>query len=85
MIRPPTTLASVLLFANVGRMVVPYIEAIDSHYKQTSLYHYYYSFSQLGGEAGVMNPQMEKMKYVMRLLAVIMIGITAKFPAVNQN
>lgn len=30
-----------------------------------------------------MNPQMEKMKYVMRLLAVIMIGITAKFPAVN--
>lgn len=50
-----------------------------------SLY-YVYSLSlslQLGGEAGVTNPKMEKMKTGIRAMAILLIPVTAKFPAVS--
>lgn len=36
---------------------------------------------ELGGEAGVNNPQMEKMKTVFRVMSILLIPVTAKFPA----
>lgn len=41
--------------------------------------------TQLGGDVGVTNPQMEKMKFVMRALAIIMIPITGSFPSVSNH
>lgn len=38
---------------------------------------------QLGGDAGVVNPQMDKFKIAMRCFALVMIGVTVKFPAVS--
>ena len=38
---------------------------------------------QIGGEAGVSNPQMDKMKNIMRIMAVAMIPVSATFPSVS--
>ena len=40
-------------------------------------------FFQLGGEVGVGNPQVEKMKTFFRIMAFLMIPITATFPSVS--
>lgn len=40
---------------------------------------------QLGGEAGIMNPEMKKMRNVMRLFAILMIPITSQLPAVRRE
>lgn len=37
---------------------------------------------QLGGEAGVHNPRAEKMKTLFRGLSVVLVLVTATFPAV---
>ena len=39
--------------------------------------------SQLGGEAGVKNPQMEKTKKYFRIAAIGMIAVTSRLPAVS--
>ncbi len=41
--------------------------------------------SQLGGDTGVVNPQLARMKSVMRVMSVLMIGITYKMPAVSST
>ena len=40
-------------------------------------------FFQLGGEAGVSNPQMQSMKAFFRVMCIIMIPLTAQFPTVS--
>ena len=40
-------------------------------------------FVQLGGETGVGNPQTARLKNVFRLMPIILIPITASFPAVR--
>ena len=40
-------------------------------------------FIQLGGEVGVVSPQMEKMKTFMRGMAILLIPVSAKFPSVS--
>ena len=39
---------------------------------------------QMGGEAGVSNPQMEKMKTFFRAFTILLIPITAQFPTVSR-
>ena len=39
--------------------------------------------SQLGGETGVVNQQMQKFKHAIRLMAILMIGFTSQFPTVS--
>lgn len=46
--------------------------------------HLYCIVVQVGGEIGVTNPQLEKMKNVMRGAAVLLIPISATFPAVSE-
>ena len=41
--------------------------------------------TQLGGDVGVSNPQMEKMKSVMRIMAVAIIPFTGSFPSVSKH
>jgi len=41
-------------------------------------------WTQVGGEIGVTNPQMEKMKNVFRGVAVLIIPISARFPSVSE-
>lgn len=40
-------------------------------------------FLQAGAEAGVSNPQFKNIKQVFRVMAILMIPLTAKFPAVR--
>lgn len=42
-----------------------------------------FSFLQAGAEAGVSNPQFKNIKQVFRVMAILMIPLTAKFPAVS--
>ena len=39
---------------------------------------------QLGGEAGVSNPQLEKMKVFFRAMAILLIPLTSTFPSVCE-
>ena len=39
---------------------------------------------QMGSELGVSNPQMNSMKTVLRIMALMMIPLTAQFPAVSR-
>ena len=41
------------------------------------------TFLQMGGEAGVTNPQLEKMKTVFRAFSILLIPVTAQFPTVR--
>ena len=38
----------------------------------------------MGGEAGVTNPQFEKMKIMFRAMAILIIPVTATFPSVSE-
>ena len=42
-----------------------------------------YLLPQMGSELGVSNPQMNSMKTVLRIMALMMIPLTAQFPAVS--
>lgn len=42
-----------------------------------------FSSSQAGVEAGVSNPQFKNIKQIFRIMAIMMIPLTAKFPAVR--
>lgn len=44
-----------------------------------------YLHVQMGGEAGVSNPQMEKMKTFFRAFTILLIPITAQFPTVRAG
>lgn len=41
--------------------------------------------TQLGGEAGVSNPQTEKLKTFFRAMSILLIPITATFPSVSHT
>ncbi len=43
------------------------------------------SLLQLGGESGVTNPQVEKMKFFFRCMAIMLVPVTASFPTVSKN
>ena len=42
-------------------------------------------FTQLGGEAGVSNPQTEKLKTFFRAMSILLIPVTATFPSVSYT
>ena len=50
---------------------------------ETDVFTSIYLFSQAGAEAGVNNPQFKNIKHIFRIMAIMVIPLTATFPTVR--
>lgn len=56
---------------------------IIPHYNSCKVLESCSTFFQAGAEAGVSNPQFKNIKHVFRIMAILMIPLTAKFATVR--